>query len=65
MPDNFQIMGAASILSSVEAVTFIAAVEERLAAQGIDLTFIDYIIENENLEMTCESMYEILASCAI
>lgn len=63
MPENFEISGKTSELSSIESVTFITSIEERLSKEGIEVSFIDHFMNNENSSITIESMYKILQQC--
>ena len=63
MPDSFEIAGIKSELSSIESVTFIAAIEERLSNAGIEVSFIDHFMDIENSSINIESMYEVLKQC--
>ena len=64
MPENFEISGKASRLSSIETVAFIADIEERLSKEGVEISFIDHFMNIDNSSVTIESMYKILQQCS-
>ena len=64
MPEKFEISGENSNLSSIEAVTFISSIEERLYDEGLEISFIDHFMEIDTLSITVDSMYDILKKCS-
>ena len=64
MPENFEISGKTSRLSSVEVVTFIAEIEERLSKEGVEISFIDHFMDIDNSSVNIELMYKILQQCS-